>query len=247
MKNHIGTIKEIKQLNKNVFSLVLFSPTVKSISPGEYISVLCDNLTLRRPFSIANFENNRITLMIKKRGKGTQFLSNLKAGDVIEFSAPLGNQFKIDSKKTLLVGAGIGVVPLIYLNKKLKEAGAQTYFAAGFTDKENIISTFTPEFSSTDDGSNSNKGSICDYLEKIIEEFKPERITACAPKPVLKFCAKLAEKYNLESEVCMEKVMACGIGVCRGCAVKIKKDGKIVNKTVCKDGPVFDGKEVVWG
>ena len=101
-------------------------------------------------------------------------------------------------------------------------------------------------FISTDDGSNGNKGSICDFLEKFITEFKPEKIVSCAPYPVLKFVAQAAQKHNIDCEVCMEKVMACGIGVCRGCAVKVKKDGKIINKTVCKDGPVFDGKEVIW-
>lgn len=244
-RNHTGIIKEIKEINKNVYSIKLFSKTLENIMPGEYISILCEGLTLRRPFSIADFANNTITVLIKKRGKGTQYLSSLKKDDKVEFSAPLGNTFKIENKKTLLIGAGIGVAPLIYLNKKLKEVGAQTYFAAGFLGVNEIIET-NLDFISTDDGSNGNKGSICDYLEKIITEVKPEKIVSCAPHPVLKFISEIAQKHNLECEVCMEKVMACGIGVCRGCVVKVKKGEEIINKTVCKDGPVFDGKEVLW-
>lgn len=245
-RNHIGTIKELKEVNKNVYLIRIFAPTLGEIQPGEYISILCEGLTLRRPFSVADFENNTVSVLMKKRGEGTRYLSELGVGDKVEFSAPLGNTFKIENKKTLLIGAGIGVAPLIYLNKKLSETGAKTYLAAGFLTKNDIINTFSPDFVSTDDGSNGNKGSICDYLEKIIAEFKPEKIVSCAPHPVLKIVSEVAQKHNLECEVCMEKVMACGIGVCRGCVIKVKQGDAVVNKTVCKDGPVFAGKEVIW-
>ncbi len=267
MKNHVGTIKELKEVSKNVYLIKIFAPTLEAIQPGEYISILCEGLTLRRPFSVADFENNTVSVLMKKRGEGTRYLSELKEGDKVEFSAPLGNTFKIENKKTLLIGAGIGVAPLIYLNKKLTEQGAKTFFAAGFTDESAIllppplrgrkeilhearVQEFQVggkyDFVSTDDGSNGNKGSICDYLEKIIAEFKPEKIVSCAPHPVLKIVSEVAQKHNLECEVCMEKVMACGIGVCRGCVIKVKQGDAVVNKTVCKDGPVFAGKEVLW-
>lgn len=243
-KNHLGIIKNIKEINKNVYSIEFSSPTLNSICPGEYVSILCDGLTLRRPFSVADFANGIITVLFKKKGKGTEYISSLKIGDGIEFSAPLGNTFKIENKKTLLVGAGIGVAPLFYLNKKLKEIGAETFFVAGFMSAEDILGEF--DFVSTDDGSNSTSGSICDYLEQIIMDFQPEKIVSCAPHPVLKFVAEIAQKNDIECEVAMEKIMACGIGICRGCVIQIKKDGKIQNATVCKDGPVFKGEEVVW-
>lgn len=246
-KNRTGEIKHIKEINKNVYSIEIFASSLENILPGEYISILCDGLTLRRPFSVADFENNTITVLMKKRGKGTEYISNLKVGDKIEFSAPLGNTFKIENKKTLLIGAGIGIAPLFYLNKKLKEIGAETFFAAGVLTENDIINKIALDFVSTDDGTNGNKGSICDYLEKIIYDFKPEKIVSCAPHPVLKYIAQTAQKNGIESEVCMEKVMACGIGVCRGCVIQVKKDDKIQNATVCKDGPVFNGAEVVWG
>lgn len=246
-KNHIGTIEEVKKINQSVYSIKFSSPTLKNIEPGEYISILCDGLTLRRPFSVADFSNGSLTVLMKMRGKGTQYIANLKKGDNVEFSAPLGNTFEIQNKKTLLIGAGIGVAPLFYLNKKLKEAGAKTYLAAGFLSKSDILDTIEKfDFVSTDDGSNENKGSICDYLEQLINEFKPEKLVSCAPHPVLKIVAKTAEKHGLECEVAMEKVMACGIGICRGCVIQVKKNGKIQNATVCKDGPVFKGQEVVW-
>lgn len=243
-KNHTGTIKEIKEINKDVYSVKIFAPSLEQILPGEYISILCEDLTFRRPFSVADFENNTIHVLIKKRGKGSKYISNLKLDDEIVFSAPLGNTFKIENKKTLLIGAGIGVAPLFYLNKELKKIGAETFLAAGFLKESDILGEFN--FISTDDGSNGNKGSICDYLEKLINDFNPEKIVTCAPHPVLKFIAQSAEKLGIDCDVCMEKVMACGIGVCRGCVIKVKKDGEIINKTVCKDGPVFKASEVVW-
>lgn len=244
-KNHSGTIEYIEKINKDVYSIKFSSPTLTNIEPGEYLSILCGDLTLRRPFSIADYENGTITILMKKRGEGTHYISNLKAGDNVEFSAPLGNTFKIENKKTLLIGAGIGVAPLFYLNKKLKAIGAETFFTAGFLGVNEILDN-NLDFVSTDDGSNGIKGSICDYLEQIINDFKPQKLVSCAPHPVLKFVAKLAEKHNLECEVAMEKVMACEIGICRGCVIQILKDGKIQNATICKDGPVFDAAEVVW-
>lgn len=242
--NNVGTIEKIEKINKNVYCVEFSSPTLKNILPGQYISILCEGLTLRRPFSIADFKNGTVKILMKLRGKGTEFISNLKIGDKVEFSGPLGNTFKTENKKTLLIGAGIGVAPLMYLNKLLKQKGAQSLFAAGFLNKEEILGEF--DFVSTDDGSNGNKGSICDYLEKLINEFKPEKIVSCAPHEVLKLIAQAAQLHSIECEVAMEKVMACGIGVCRGCVIQVIKNGKIQNATVCKDGPVFMGTEVVW-
>ncbi len=246
MNNHTGKIKEIKEINRDIYCVKIFVPKLKDIQPGQYISILCKGLTFRRPFSVADFENNTITILIKKRGKGTELITNLKSEDTLELSAPLGNKFSIENKKTLLVGAGIGVAPLIYLNKKLKNLGSKTFFAAGFQSKSDIIEIVPYDFISTDDGTNKNIGSICDYLEEIIKDFLPDKIVSCAPRPVLKIVAETAEKYDIQCDVCMEKVMACGIGVCRGCAIKIKQGDEIVNKTVCKDGPVFNGMEVIW-
>lgn len=240
-KNHMGTIKDIQKINRDVYTLNILTSNL-NIEPGEYISILCEGLTLRRPFSVFNFEDNVLTILVKKRGKGTEYISNLKVGDKIEFSAPLGNTFKIENKKTLLIGAGIGVAPLIYLNKKLKAKDALTYLAVGYLNNKNSISTIKADFVATDDGSNGIKGSICDYIEQLINDFKPEKLVSCAPKAVLKCVADAARKYNIESEICMEKTMACGIGVCRGCVIKTTNG----NKTVCKDGPVFSGAEVIW-
>jgi len=87
-KNHSGTIENISKINSNVYSIEFSSPTIDKISPGEYVSILCEGLTLRRPFSVADFKNGIIKVLFKKKGKGTQYISELKIGDEIKLSAP---------------------------------------------------------------------------------------------------------------------------------------------------------------
>ena len=216
------------------------------VEAGQFISIYCDGLTLRRPFSVYSNNNGRIGVLFKERGKGTQYIKSLKVGDFIDIAGPFGNTFDIQNKKALLIGAGIGAAPMSYLKEKLDEQGIENYYAAGFLTKEEVPAGMKIDKVCTDDGSFGEKGSVLNYLGVLINEYKPEVIYACGPHIVLKIVAEQGEKYGIETQVAMEKVMACGIGVCRGCVIDIKKDGKIVNATVCKDGPVFKGSEVVW-
>lgn len=93
-------------------------------------------------------------------------------------------------------------------------------------------------------------GSVLDNIQTLIDDFKPDIIYSCGPKIVLRLVCELAEKNGLKAEIAMEKVMACGIGVCRGCVIKLKdisEDGfGVKNASVCADGPVFNGAEVIW-
>lgn len=240
-KIHKGTVKSVDNVGYDVFKLVFSSETPVDISPGQYVSILCESLTLRRPFSVSGFHNGLIEVLFKLKGKGTKYLSNLKAGDTVDFLAPLGNGFTIENKKSLLIGAGVGVAPLFYLASKIN---TEVFFASGFKTKNEIID-YDYDFISTDDGTEGQKGSICNYLDEIIEKFKPEKIYSCAPNIVLKYVIKAGKKYGIETEVAFEKVMACGIGVCRGCVIELNRDGEKINATVCTDGPVFKGEEVV--
>lgn len=216
------------------------------VQAGQFISIYCDGLTLRRPFSVYSNNNGKIGILFKERGKGTQYIKSLKVGDFIDIAGPFGNGFNISNKKALLVGAGIGAAPISYLKSKLDEKHIENYYVAGFLNKDEIPKGMLIDKVCTDDGSFGEKGSVLNYLGVLINDFKPEVIYACGPHIVLKIVSELGEKYGIETQVAMEKVMACGIGVCRGCVIDIKKDGKIVNATVCKDGPVFKGNEVVW-
>lgn len=236
-KNHAGIVKNIEKLTESVFKLEIESD-LKSAVSGQFISILCPNTTLRRPFSIANFENNIVTVLIKMVGKGTNYLSTLKKGDKVDFLAPLGNGFEIiGNKRALLVGAGIGIAPMLFLKKELDKKNIFNWLISGFNLEKEVIK-----------GSDEVTigGSVLDRLDSLIKEKNIEIIYSCGPKPVLKGVNEIALKNNIMSELAMERVMACGIGVCRGCVIKLIKENETVLASVCKDGPVFLGNEIVW-
>ena len=237
-KDYIGTIESIKNVALNTFEMKIISE-LKEAHSGQFISILCPNKTLRRPFSIADFnsETKTLTVLFKLKGEGTQYLSNLKAGDEIKFLAPLGNRFKLVDKNCLLVGAGIGIAPMLFLKKELNEKGINNYLISGFKEENEIIQ-----------GSDENVigGSVLDNLDKLIKEKNIKLIYSCGPSIVLKKIAQLAKENKIESYVAMERVMACSIGICRGCVIRIHKNNQIVYGSVCQDGPVFKGSEVVW-
>lgn len=216
------------------------------VNAGQFVSIYCDGLTLRRPFSVYSNNDGNIGILFKERGKGTKYIKSLKVGDSIDIAGPFGNTFDIQNKKSLIVGAGIGAAPMSYLKEKLDEQNIENYYIAGFLNKDEVPNGMKIDKICTDDGSYGEKGSVVNFLGVLINEYKPDVIYACGPQIVLKLIAELGEKYGIEIQVAMEKVMACGIGVCRGCVIDIKKDGKVINATVCKDGPVFKGSEIVW-
>ena len=141
------------------------------------------------------------------------------------------------SKKALLIGAGIGIAPMLYLKKILDKKSISNYLISGFKTEEEVIK-----------GSDGVVigGSVIDKVQNLIDEFRPEILYSCGPKVVLQMVCDIAKKNELRAEIAMEKVMACGIGVCRGCVIKLEKDDAIKNASVCADGPVFSGAEVIW-
>ncbi len=235
-KNLKGEIVSLERICEDGFE-IKFKSDLEQIAPGQFFSILCPPKILRRPFGVASFKDGVFGGIFKLRGEGTIYLSGLKKGDMIEFNAPLGNGFHLENKRSLLVGAGVGVAPLFYLREKLRELGAETLLISGYKAECEIIP-----------GADYDKigGSILDDVEKYIEEFKPEKIYSCAPEIVLKLLSGIAKNHGIEIEVAMEKTMACAMGVCRGCVIEIERDGKRQNATVCSDGPVFKGSEVVW-
>ncbi|MCQ2958460.1 MAG: hypothetical protein MJ180_06150 [Candidatus Gastranaerophilales bacterium] len=241
-KSYKGKVAEITKAANNLFYIKIKADNFH-VKAGQFISVLCGDYTLRRPFSVMNFENDIITVLFKLKGKGTEYIKNLKVNDDIEFSGAFGNGFNIENKKSLIVAAGVGVAPVSFLKTTLDKNGIENRIIAGFLNKDNIPENINLNMISTDDGSLGKNGSIINYLDDEIKTYKPQKIYACGPSIVLKKVCEAGEKYNIEAEIAMEKEMACSIGVCRGCVIELK-NGK--NATVCKDGPVFKGSEIKW-
>ncbi len=245
-KIYKAKVSRIEKVSSSSYFIEIDCGVKVEVKAGQFISIYCEGLTFRRPFSVYSNENGKIGVLFKERGKGTNYIKSLKLGDMIDITGPLGNGFDIKNKKSLLIGAGIGSAPISFLKSKLDEIGIENLFACGFLNKNEIPTGMKIDKIYTDDGSYGEMGSVLNYLGVLINQFNPEIIYVCGPEIVLKTTYEIAQKYEIETQVAMEKVMACGIGVCRGCVIDIKKDGKIINASVCKDGPVFWGSEVVW-
>lgn len=249
-----------EQLKPDIFKFSVEAPNiVKASKPGNFIEIrVTDQVEpfLRRPISIYNMdrENGILEFIFQVKGKGTKILAKREVGDSIDIIGPLGyGTFKYENYKNLaIIGGGIGVFPLYELAKCAKKDEKQVSTYLGFRSKDFVV--LEEEFKqvsdnfvlTTDDGSYSQKGFAIQFLEKDIDAGKVDAIFACGPLPMLKAVQKLADEKDVPCQISLEEKMACGLGVCLGCAVKTTKSSKEVPEYlhVCKAGPVFNSKDV---
>ena len=254
---YIGKILYNKPLtlDKSIYELaILQSDAAKEAKGGRFLHIKCGNLTLRRPISVCDICGDIISVCYQIRGKGTEILSKMRENDDLDFLL-CGNHFEyFPSFTALLIGGGIGIYPLLQIGK---DYGKNAYAALGFRNEAlvNKIEDFKKYGINTeiisDDGSTGKKGFVTELAENILKNNHIDVIYACGPYAMLKNTAKLAEKYDILCFVSMEERMACGVGACLGCVCKTKvsdENGNIVEKykRVCKDGPVFNAREIVW-
>lgn len=243
-----------EQLNRTTFSFTVASETaVQNMKPGQFANILVEGKTLRRPISICGFsrEEGTIRFVFEIRGEGTQILSEMSEGQRMDILAPLGNGFDIDpAEKAVFVGGGIGVPPLLGASAPY---GENATVLLGFRSKEAVI--LADEFRgngadvriATDDGSLGHHGFVTQLLAARLDEAPCDVIYACGPKPMLWLTAAEAEKRGIRCMVSLEERMGCGIGACLVCACKTRtSDGGEKYLHVCKNGPVFDSREVIW-
>ncbi len=237
------------KLTTDVYDFTLDCPELAAKAvPGQFAQIRLPGHALRRPISICGIDRERGTLrfVFQIRGQGTAELAEFQQGQEPEILAPLGNGFPIDpAKRTLLVGGGIGVPPLLGCAAELKENAVAVL---GFRSKNAVIlerdfkAAGAKPLIATDDGSYGFHGLVTALAEK--EEF--ETVFACGPAPMLKAVRALAEQRKVPCFLSLEERMACGIGACLGCATPLlDESGNQYFGHVCKDGPVFDCRRVV--
>lgn len=232
---------------------------VNSARPGNFIEIRVNDQTepfLRRPISIHNLdkENGILEFIFQIKGKGTEILSRKQVGDKIDIIWPLGyGTFKLENyRKIAIIGGGIGIFPLYELLKQAKESNVETGAYLSFRNKDLVM--LEDEFGkltnnlniSTDDGSYKNKGFAIEFLKQDMEKENYECIYACGPTPMLRTVKNYAVENNINCQVSLEEKMACGLGVCLGCAVKTSASSKDAPEYfhVCKAGPVFNARDV---
>lgn len=229
------------QLSESLFRFRLKCPSIAAEArAGQFVEIdPGDKFFLRRPFSIQRADNGIIVLLIKTVGMGTEALVRKEGKwDII---GPLGNSFCLkDGYTPVLVGGGVGVAPLIFFADELRKSNRKFRFILGAKSEKEIPATKgDPLFPllqiATDDGSRGYAGTVVDYLHEFSNGLEKPFIHACGPKPMLKALRELMILKGWKGEFSLESRMACGIGICQGCAVPVK-DGFAL---VCKDGPVF--------
>lgn len=240
---------------------------------------LFDELTVRRAFSIAGLrsqgDQTSLDVIYRVVGRGTLWMASLKRGDSVNVLGPLGNRF-VGTPRTrlaLLVGGGVGLPPLLWWSEHLARLGIETIVFIGAQSRDLVPLTLSSAPSakigqaiaraldlhgvttvfSTDDGSLGHHGYITEALEEWVTQRRPRSdqtcIYACGPEPMMRRAAELAEQWDMDCQLCMERSMACGIGTCQSCVVPVH-DPRAADgwryKLCCTDGPVFDGREIVW-
>lgn len=237
-------------ITADIYDMVLKCPEIAKLAkPGQFVEVYTDSeaLLLPRPISICEINSDGVRLVFQVVGKGTKLFSALKSGDTLRLVGPCGNGYTLKSDKSaLLVGGGIGVPPLLEVAKRLKDCKV---VLASRTENLSILAdefkkTGAEVYVATDDGSTGYRGNAVQLLRD--KALTADVVYSCGPKIMLKFLTEYAVEKNMECQVSMEERMACGLGACVGCVVKIKDGDDWQHKKVCKDGPVFEGREVVW-
>jgi dihydroorotate dehydrogenase electron transfer subunit len=239
------------------FRLVLRAPQIAPlIQPGQFAHVrilpLKDAL-LRRPFSIFQVEGDTFSILYKTVGKGTDTLSQMRAGEKVSVIAPLGHGFtvpKAGGETPLLVAGGYGMAAMFLLAQRSPQKGI--VFVGG---RRRVDILCEKEFAAlgwevratTEDGSHGEKGLVTQpLLAELKRSATGKKIYACGPTLMLKTVGKIADDFNVPAELSMDEHMCCGVGVCLTCVIPVKAGEGWEYQRTCTEGPVFDSRDIVW-
>jgi len=252
-------VGKITDLKNNCFRLSIapFSKAA-SVKAGQFIHLQIPNCKLyfRRAFSVytVNRDDNSIEILFKVFGRGTARLAECHKGDRINLVGPLGNSFKLPSKKEtpILVAGGVGMPPMRLLAEEMIDKGFEPekiMYLYGGNTKDDLIDIARIRKLGLDvipvtlDGSYGKKGMVTEPLIDILDNAKGKiRLYGCGPEGMLKAVDSIALERNLPGQISLEAPMPCGVGICLGCIKPLREGGYT---RVCRDGPVYDFGEVV--
>jgi dihydroorotate dehydrogenase electron transfer subunit len=240
-----------RKVAENTFVTRFRSPRIAAgVRAGQFIMVSFPNCVeplLARAFSVSDVQGGNLSILYTAIGKGTTRLSRLPRGGTVLLNGPLGRGFPQLSKgqKIWVVAGGSGAALVPILLREAKRAGALTKFFYGARVSRQLVKFGNLRcYYATDDGSKGYHGTVVDLLNEHLRREMPDSIYGCGPTAML---LALQRSSVPESEVyiSVETPMACGMGFCQGCPVKIKNsEGYLL---ACKDGPVFNAKEIELG
>jgi dihydroorotate dehydrogenase electron transfer subunit len=246
MKEEIFKINSNVLIAENTYEMELLGDTGEIVKPGQFVNIKLDGFFLRRPISVCDTEDGRMTLIYKAVGEGTELMTKLAPGTRLNILTGLGNGFdlSLSGDHPVLIGGGAGIPPMYSLCKALISVlrPENIKVVLGFNTEEEIF--YLREFQdlgvdvrvATADGSYGTKGFVTDVLKDLDYTF----FYTCGPMPMfraIEAIAKTSGQYSFEER------MGCGFGACMGCSMMMA-DGSY--KRVCKEGPVFRREEILW-
>ena len=241
MKQGYFEIITNEKIAKSVFKMTLCGDT-EGIRPGQFVNIRLDGFYLRRPISVCDCEKNKLTIIYKVVGGGTELMSGMRQGEKLDVLTVLGNGYEtsLSGECPVLLGGGVGVPPLYMLAKALIAEKKKVRVVLGFNTKDEVF--YEDEFKAlgcealvtTADGSHGIKGFVTDALPESYSYFY-----TCGPEPMLKAVYK---KTTTSGQLSFEERMGCGFGACMGCSCKTLTG----NKRICKEGPVMKKEEILW-
>ncbi|MCK6605820.1 MAG: dihydroorotate dehydrogenase electron transfer subunit [Ignavibacteriaceae bacterium] len=246
------SIDSVIKLEKNIILLKIKSPEIASeIKPGQFLNIkVSDSYSplLRRPFSVCDREGDFIYIMFNIMGEGTKILSSKRRGSKIDILGPLGHGFNLegDYDTAVLVMGGLGAAPFPYVVREIIGEKEIISITGGRNEHDVITYGLSNIFVATDDGSMGFRGNVVELLKKNYNSIKNKKIKifACGPSAMLRALQEFALENNIDGEAATECAMACGFGICQGCPIE-SATGQDSYLLVCKDGPVFNFRDVV--
>ena len=228
-----------------------------SPSAGSFVQVAVPErgrFFLRRPFSIHDCDENTLDLLIVELGEGTQALRRLSAGDTVSFYGPLGHGFPVvEGRRVLAIGGGVGLAPLYFYGFRTMGGCGDAYrLLYGARTSGDLFLDHVTQLRSrgvslaTDDGSHGFKGNVVELAELELEREEVDVVFSCGPTVMMKAVQTMTARRGIPHFVSLENRMACALGACRACVVPTRLNGDSPYRTVCHDGPVFDGADLVW-
>lgn len=230
-----------------VYLLWVEAPEIAySSQPGQFVTIRCGEgfiPLLRRPFSVHRINRGQLAILYAVVGQGTEWLSDRKAGEVLDILGPMGNGFHVEqsSQNLLLVAGGIGVAPLVSLADVTAAKGLSVKLVLGAKSSSQIYSDIHGAEVTivTEDGLAGEKGMATDFISSLAGW--ADQVFACGPISMYHTMSKMSMGADRSVQVLLEGVIGCGVGACRGCAVETNQGMKLV----CCDGPVFELKDIL--
>ena len=243
MKQSIFEILTNEALTSSVYRMTLEGDTSAITAPGQFVNIRLEGKFLRRPISVCDWEEGKLTLVYKVVGHGTAQMAAMTPGQTLDILTGLGNGYDLTltGEKPVLVGGGVGVPPMYGLAKHLRALGKPVQVILGFNTKEEIFyedafkALGCTVYVTTVDGSYGIPGFVTDALK----ELSYSHFCACGPEPMLKALYKAS---RTSGQMSFEERMGCGFGACMGCSCKTLTG----NKRICKEGPVMKKEEILW-